>query len=144
MEDKFYLGRDTLYLLWDAQDSLSFRDSRGRYVWRLYDPLKRIIGDPSSLLDFIREYRSFYERCWRFRQGYGISLTANELVLLCPVSRKELAYFFRREYIREARKNDLYAALMEWGDWDLLDYFPKVYMLVPKGGDFYDKYECEF
>ena len=33
VEDEFYFGRDTLYLLWNAQDSLSFRDKRGRYVW---------------------------------------------------------------------------------------------------------------
>ena len=73
-----------------------------------------------------------------------MSLTDRQLVSLRPASRRELADFFRREIIRESRKNDERAALISWGLWNLLDYFPKVYLIIPKGGDFYDLYECEF
>ena len=143
VEDEFYFGRDTLYLLWNAQDSLSFRDKRGRYVWWLFVPEKDL-EDPKWLLTVMRKYRFIFERVWSFRQGSGISLTDKQLSSLYPANRKELADFFRRELNRESRKYDRGVALMGWGLWNLLDYFPKVYMLVPKGGDFYDKYECEF
>lgn len=144
VEDEFYFGRDTLYLLWDAQDSLSFRDSRGRYKWRLYDPKDTFTKLPRWEWKPTPKYISLYERLWCFRLGWGVSLTDRQLASLRPASRRELADFFHREIIRESRKNDERAALISWGLWNLLDYFPKVYLIIPKGGDFYDLYECEF
>ena len=143
VEDEFYFGRDTLYLLWNAQDSLSFRDKRGRYVWWLFVPEKDL-EEPRWRLTVMRKYRFLFERVWSFRQGSGISLTNKQLSSLHPANRKELADFFRRELNRESRKYDRGVALMGWGLWNLLDYFPKVYLIIPKGGDFYDMYECEF
>lgn len=143
LEDEFYLGRDTLYLLWEVQDSLEFRDNSGRYVWRMDNP-KNLCGDSEWLPTFIRKYKSLYDRFWSFRKGYGVSLTANQLEALRPVGRKELADFFRRELNRESQINKGPYGLVAWGDWNLLDYFPKVYFLVPQGGDFYDMYECEY
>lgn len=123
---------------------MSFRDSRGRYKWWLYDPKDKFTKLPRWEWKPTLKYISLYERLWCFLLGWGVSLTDRQLASLRPAGRKELADFFRREIIRESQKLDRYVATMNWGLWDLLDYFPKVYMLVPKGGDFYDLYECEF
>lgn len=111
LSDEFYFGRDTLYLLWDEQDPMQFRD-RG-YVWRLYDIEKEL--SYSERLALLMEIRLAFDRTWRLRGGVGISLSEEQLATLRPASRKEL-----------------------------LDYFPKVCLLIPKGGDSYDKYECEY
>ncbi|MDY3033871.1 MAG: hypothetical protein SOR65_08160 [Odoribacter sp.] len=152
LSDEFYLWRDTLYLLWDEQDSMQFKD-RG-YVWRLYDIEKELketepsdIGNElsySERLALLMEIRLAFDKIWHFQGGVGISLSEEQLATLRPASRKELVDFFKRE-LKRAREQKLRPIdYPMWGLWNLLDYFPKVYMLVPKGGDFYDMYECEY
>ena len=152
LSDEFYFGRDTLYLLWDEQDSMQFRD-RG-YVWRLYDIEKELKEtEPSDIekqfsyserLESLMEIRLAFDRIWRSQWGVGISLSEKQLTALRPASRKELADFFKRELNRAREQKLRRIHHPEWGVWNLLDYFPKVCLLIPRGGDFYDKYECEF
>lgn len=90
------------------------------------------------------ELRFVFDRIWSLYSGVGISLSEKQLGTLHPADRKELADFFKKELNRAREQKLCRIHYSEWGLWNLLDYIPKVCLLVPEGDDFYDVYKCEF
>lgn len=140
---EFLEGRDTLYLLADLQNDTMqyYKQKEEVLVWQLFDPrpsldsISEAEGGPICIFGLeIYHQRDFMLKNKLVKR---IQLTDDQLKALRPASRSELVKFYTLEDQRINHKWGYPA----WGTWNLLDYFYKVYILLPKGNSVYELYD---
>lgn len=143
--DPIYATGDTLYLLYDAQDSLqAYNPNRKLMLWEMRKMTREEAEQQDTLVygeafmpEIACQFYLYYDR-------YDLPkrLTADDLSRMVVTTRKEFMDFYQREY---ARKKGMMKVLgkeekmvLDW--YEFRNHFSAIYVIIPQKNGKYKLY----